>query len=608
MKLLLSQSNNLRLCVNLFSKRDRNKILIVIFVQVLLGFLDLIGVALVGVLGALAVTGIQSQQPGNRVSEVLKFLQLSDYSFQTQTALLALTAATFFVSRTIFSIYISRRILLFISSRSATISSNLIARILNQDLNLINAKSIHETIYATTAGVTAATTGAIGIIVSIVADASILLIMSIGLFVLDPLVATASALLFCLIGVVLYRAMHLRAKIYGNAEAALNVNSNSKIAEVLISYRENVVRNRRSFYVDTISKARFDLSRVIAELSFLPMVSKYVVEVSLVIGAVLIAGIQFQMQDSRHAVATLAVFIAAGSRIAPAVLRIQQGAVSVKANLGASEKTLHLIDSLPVLQENEPMSSFEDKHVGFDASIDISNLSFTYPDAEAPVVQDINISVTPGSKLAIVGPSGSGKTTLVDLMLGMYRSNSGEILISGVSPHLVVRKFPGSIGYVPQDVAMIDGTLRQNISMGFPESDATDERIWFAIRIALLEDFVLSLPEGIDTQIGTRGTKLSGGQRQRVGIARAFFTKPKLLFLDESTSALDSQTEKLISNALEEVDYAITMVVIAHRLSTIVNADQIVYLENGKIAANGSFETVRSTVPNFAVQANLMGL
>ena len=608
MKSFVLQNSHLRQCIRLFSKHDRNKIVLVIVIQIFLGFLDLFGVALVGVLGALAVTGIQSQQPGNRVSEVLNLLQLGSFSFQTQVALLAFSAAGFFITRTIFSIYISRRILLFVSRRSAAISSDLVARVLNQDLSQINSKSIHETIYSTTAGVTAATTGTVGILVNIIADSSILLIMSIGLFVLDPLVASAAGFLFCIVGLILYRTMHLRARNYGNAEAALNVNSNTKIAEVLLSYRENLVRNRRSFYLKKITKARFDLSQIIAELNFLPMISKYVIEVSLVIGAILIAGIQFQLEDARHAVATLAVFMAAGSRIAPAVLRIQQGAVAMKANLGASENTLHMISSLPKVESNEDIPEYKADHLNFSPSIRISDLSFSYPDAVYPVVQDITIDIKAGSKTAIVGPSGSGKTTLVDLMLGMYKPNSGEVLIAGLSPGRAVKEFPGAIGYVPQDVVMIDGTLRENISMGFPENEATDDRIWSAIRIAMLEEFVVSLPEGIDTQIGTRGTKLSGGQRQRVGIARAFFTKPKILFLDESTSALDSQTEKLLSNALEQINYELTLILIAHRLSTIQNADQIIYLEGGKIAAKGNFEELRAAVPNFAVQADLMGL
>ena len=209
---------------------------------------------------------------------------------------------------------------------------------------------------------------------------------------------------------------------------------------------------------------------------------------------------------------------------------------------------------------------------------------------------------------AIVGPSGSGKTTLVDLMLEMFSPSGGKLEISGLAPDEAIRKYSGVIGYVPQDVAIVDGTLRENIAMGFPASEASDCEVNYAIKIAQLEDFVSSLPDGLDSQVGSRGTKLSGGQRQRLGIARAFLTKPKLLFLDESKSALDSQTELLILNALKEVDYEITWIVIAHRLSTIQDASQIIYLDEGSISASGTFDELRKSVPNFEVQAKLMGL
>jgi ABC-type multidrug transport system fused ATPase/permease subunit len=574
----------------------------------LLGFLDLVGVALIGIIGALSVSGIQSQQPGTRVNEVLTFFHLQHLSFQQQTALLAVNSGIFLIGRTILSVYFSRRILLFISQRSANISTNLISRFLTQDLNRINERTIQETIYSTTTGVNAVTIGVVGVLVTMIADASILLIMSVGLFILDPTVATAAFILFCTVGVILYRTMHLKAKNLGNMEASLNVNSNEKIAEVIVSFRESIVRNSRPFYVSTIGRARTQLAFVNAELNFLPLISKYVIEGSMIVGAILIAGLQFKLQDSRHAVASLAIFMAAGSRIAPAVLRVQQGTVAIRTNLGMSERTLGLIESLPRELISSEIPEYDDLHQGFVPTIRISGLTYRYPSADHAVLKDINLEVAPYTTAAIVGPSGSGKTTLVDLMLGMYSPDHGKLLISEMPPDEAIRKFSGAIGYVPQDVAIVDGTLRENIAMGFLMSEATDARVNYAVQIAQLEELVSTLPEGLDSQVGSRGTKLSGGQRQRLGIARAFFTKPKLLFLDESTSALDSQTELLISNALKEIDYDLTLIIIAHRLSTIQDASQIVYLDAGVIAARGTFDEVRSAVPDFELQAKLMGL
>jgi ABC-type multidrug transport system fused ATPase/permease subunit len=169
-------------------------------------------------------------------------------------------------------------------------------------------------------------------------------------------------------------------------------------------------------------------------------------------------------------------------------------------------------------------------------------------------------------------------------------------------------QFPGAVAYVPQDVSIIHGTIRENVALGFPATEATDGRVLAALRIAQLDKFVLELPEGLDTQVGPRGTKLSGGQRQRLGVARALFTRPLVLVMDESTSALDVQTELEVSRAINEIPYPVTKIIIAHRLSTVQNADQVVYIENGSVLASGKFNEIREKVPNFDIQAKLLGL
>jgi ABC-type multidrug transport system fused ATPase/permease subunit len=164
------------------------------------------------------------------------------------------------------------------------------------------------------------------------------------------------------------------------------------------------------------------------------------------------------------------------------------------------------------------------------------------------------------------------------------------------------------MAYVPQDVIIARGTVRENVALGFPENVASDELVWQAIRDAQLADFINTLPQGLDTEVGQRGARISGGQRQRLGIARAMFTRPKLLVLDEATSSLDGQTEADISAAIQGLHGSVTIVMIAHRLSTVLNADQVIYMANGSIISQGTFAEVRSAVPDFDSQAKLMGL
>ena len=590
-------------------KKDRPKIVIVVMLQIGLGFLDLLGVAAFGVLGALSVTGVQSKEPGNRVSEVLDLLNLTNFTFQSQVAILAVSAASILVLRTILSIVFTRKIFFFLSRRGATISSALISKLLSQTLTEVQSRSTQDTLYSVTSGVSAITLGVLGTATTIVSDASLLLIMVAGLFIVDPTMAVTTIIFFGTLGFILYRTMNVKAHNLGFQVASLNVKSNEKIIEVLTSYRESVVRNRRDYYAREIGRLRLGLADVLAEIQFMPNISKYVIESGIVIGALIIAGAQFAVQDARQAVATLTVFLAAGTRIAPAIMRLQQSAIQIKSGIGSAIPTLDLIESLHGVDNIDPVEdSLDVIHDGFEANVALSSVRFRYPNQDTNALNEITFTIRAGDSLAIVGPSGAGKTTLVDVLLGVLNANSGKVSISGVNPLDSIAKWPGAISYVPQDVVITNGTIRENIAMGFPSVVATDELVWDAIKIAQLTEFVESLPFGLDTPVGERGTKISGGQRQRLGIARAMFTKPKLLVLDEATSSLDGQTEADISHSIQKLQGSVTVVLIAHRLSTVRNVNQVIYMAGGEIVARGNFEEVREAVPDFDRQAQLMGL
>lgn len=595
--------------VQVLPKSDRPKILLVVVLQVGLGFLDLVGVAAIGVLGALAVTGVQSIQPGNRVSGVLKMLGLSNLSFQNQIAILGLSAAVILVLRTVLSIAITRRIFFFLSRRGAIISSDLVSKLLSQSLLKVQERSTQDTLYSLTAGVSAITLGVLGTAITLIADGSLLIIMIIALFAVDPTIAITSLLFFGALGFILYRTMNVKAHKLGYLNSEIAILSNEKIIEVLDSYRESVVRNRRDYYSREIRKLRLKLADVLAELQFMPNVSKYVIESGIVIGAVLIAGVQFALQDARHAVGTLSVFLAAGTRIAPAIMRLQQSAIQIRSGVGIAMPTLILIESLrftPSVKEVD--DDLDVTHEGFLSNVSLKNVGLTYPGKSSPALDDISLQLLTGMSLAIVGPSGAGKTSLVDVLLGVLPANTGVISVSGKPPLDAIASWPGAISYVPQDVTISNGTFRENVSLGYPAEVATDELVWSALEVAQLSEFVIKLPQGLDTPVGERGTKISGGQRQRLGIARAMFTQPKLLVLDEATSSLDGQTEADISDAIQALKGSVTVVMIAHRLSTVRNADQVIYMAQGKILARGSFEEVRNSVPDFDNQAKLMGL
>lgn len=589
--------------------RDRKTIVWVIVIQALFGIFDLIGVGLVGVLGALAVNGVQSKSPGNRVGSLLEIIGLESQNLQTQAMAIGLLAAFFLIFKTIFSVIFLRKTVFFLGRRSAQLSANLISKLLSQPIVKLQGRSMQESLYAVTSGVESVTLGIINTLVVVISDISLLVILAGGLILVDFYLAVTTFATFSLIGFILYKLLQVRAARLGAVHRELAIQSQEKILEVFNSYREIIVRNRRAYYVKSLGNLRFQLANVNAERMFMPNISKYVIELTIVVGLLFVAALQFRLHDASHAISVLSVFMAASTRIAPAILRLQQGALSIKSNSGLAAPTLDLLDSLVGTQQELLDSTFKDvEHIGFRGDIILKNVSITYSGKIIPAVNKVTLEIQPGSVVAFVGSSGAGKSTIVDLILGILDPDDGQVLIQGMKPLDAISRWPGAIAYVPQDVVITNGTVRQNVTLGFSDDEISESQIWKALEIAQLDEYVRTLPDGLETSVGDRGARMSGGQRQRLGIARALCTKPKLLILDEATSALDGATEAEISRAVQELRGSVTIIMIAHRLSTVRNADVVHYLERGKLIASGSFEKVREEIPDFDQQAKLMGL
>jgi ABC-type multidrug transport system fused ATPase/permease subunit len=350
-------------------------------------------------------------------------------------------------------------------------------------------------------------------------------------------------------------------------------------------------------------------------------------QAALVIGVLALVGWEFWRSGPSFAAANIAIFLAASARILPSLQRTNGILASMRSGAGQAEPTYRLSEELAEVRVTEALATearVTDARIHevatknhqislkpvaeFHAGINLRRVTFQYPRTTSPALVQVDLVCEAGTSTAVVGRTGAGKSTLVDLMLGILEPDSGTVAIAGVSPLQAIETWPGGIGYVPQSVALFDSTVRENIALGLTPDSYDESLIWRALEIAHLSNFIDSQPAKLETLIGERGVRLSGGQRQRLGLARALFTRPKLLVLDEATSSIDTETEHAITEALNSLAGDTTIVTIAHRLSTVRRADQVVYLEAGRVISIGAFEQVRLEVPQFERQAQLAGL
>lgn len=599
--------------LSVLNSRDRHKAGYIVLVYAFLGILDIAAVFVFGLVGSLAVSGISSSQPGTRVNSLLEILGIAERNLQSQVSILGLIAAGVLVFKSFASLYLSKKTLFFLSRRSALISRVLVNKLLGQGILRVRGRTIQETIYALTGGVQAVTVGVLGSSLLLTADIFLILAFSFSLFLVDTLVAFSSLILFSSIGILMYSFMHKKAQELGELATKLEIRSNDKISEVVSCYRELSVKNRRNFYAQEIGAMRLSIAEAGANLGVMSLLSKYIMEITMVVGGLTIGAVQFIAQPASRAVAVISIFLISSARIAPAILRVQTGLITIRTSIGTARPTLDLIEEYLSggVTDPEPVESFKGqeqfRHFGFRSNVKMSNVSFTYPNRSKQVITGLNLQIEEGEFVGIVGPSGSGKTTLVDLLLGVFSPQEGLIEISGRKPDEVIQNWPGAIAYVPQETSIINGSLKENICLGYLASEIPDEVVIELLRSVQLEEF-LSLPGGIHASTGERGSKLSGGQKQRIGLARALFTNPKLLVLDEATSALDATTEKRLTSYLTSLKGTLTMVVIAHRLSTVKDADKVIYLKSGRVLGEGTFEDLRNMLPEFDSQAKAMGL
>lgn len=532
---------------------------------------------------------------------------------------LVLLAAVAFLAKALFNLLLGLASVRYMAGVEVKASRKIADHLLSGSLGELRRYSQADIQYAVNPSTGAMYGGVLSALSNIITDGSLML-MILGAFVLvNPVAALVVSIYFAGMVVLIQWFISGRLKQVGRDSNQGSISATSAILDSVASFREVAVLKKQPYFLKRFSDARWLLARTKATEVILRNVPRLIIEQGLMLGVLGFVTWQVLLNDAASGLASVGIFVVGSLRIMGAVMPIQTSYAGLKTTVVKAEMAQQLqreiFEQQPARQELKraleaapPLVDSEDGTLGAmpGLSVEMKDVEFTYPDADEPVVTDINLSAEPGGFIAFVGPSGAGKTTLADLVLGLNVPQKGTVLIGGRNPLEIREKHPGLISYVPQKPGMVSGTIAQNIALGIPDEKVDEEWIWECLRLAALEEVVRGLPGGIHASLGKQSDQLSGGQLQRLGLARALYPKPRLIILDEATSALDASSEAAVSKNIRELGSAVTLIVIAHRLSTIQHADTVYVVDGGKIVASGPFKTLRKTVPMIEESVRLM--
>jgi len=365
------------------------------------------------------------------------------------------------------------------------------------------------------------------------------------------------------------------------------------VSEGIEGMKEIRILGKEQYFYETVIKESDKLAFFAVKANVVSQSLRYLLELTMIVFVVsLVLGTLYFGGNIVMLLPTLSIFGIAALRLFPAVNTFMQSLMQMRygkdsvSRLSKDLKDINRVDNkyINACKVHQVHEEFQ--------TLQLKQICFSYPDSEDNALDNISLKIHAGESVGFIGPSGSGKTTLLDTLLGLFDAQKGLIEYNGRDVKKDLREWQSQVAYIPQQVFLIDGTLRHNVTLGASEDEIDDQKLYEALRQARLKDVVEKLPEGVNTILGERGIRFSGGQRQRVALARAFYHGRNVLVMDEATSALDTATEKEIVNEIERLKGTKTMVVIAHRLTTLKNCDRIYELQDGKIVNMGSYSDI----------------
>jgi len=576
--------------VNLLSRK--NKILYVLGsgLQASLGLIDLIGVLISGIIGVVASNVLTGNQIPNLILEILSFFKLENKSPSSLIVILSIVALLFFLMKTILALYISKKLFRFLANQQSAISSKMFNYIINADYIWIRNKDPHQISTAMLAGISAATVNSLGQTMLIISESGLLVLFLVIIGIASPPLAIVTILYFSIVVFLLNMVVGKKVSKYNQNMSIVRIKAQAEIFNTIKLFREIRILQKSEWFRQKIDKLFNRHSRNLSDDIWIQQLPKYILEIALLLGASLLVGIGRITMTSQEMIYILAVYLAGVARIFPSLLRIQSSIFSLRAASFYSQMALDLFDSLKKTESSlireQSLNQLQEAN-SRETLISVTGLSFKFADSDRYVLENLNFSISRGEKIAIIGSSGSGKSTLCDLILGLLSPTKGSVLIKGTDASIWIRAHRGRVSYLPQETILVEGTIRENICLGVNQDDIDEEDLLKAVRDSNLLEASLDFPMGLETVIESDGVNLSGGQKQRIGIARALYTKPEILILDEATSSLDIYNEKSIIQSIDSLNSDITVISITHKVQNLNPSTRVLEISKNGISFDG---------------------
>jgi ABC-type multidrug transport system fused ATPase/permease subunit len=565
----------------LFTPKEKVSILFFVLSSFFLSILDLIALVLLGTALALS-TNILLSQPSNIFERFTRFFEFLNLGSVNSILIIMSVSGILFLFKSVFSYFLLKKYFNFLSNIQLNIVDRLLGRLFSSSILVINSKPSSQRSYALINGASSLVMGIVGnafiISAELISALSILFLISLINIELSIFILAFSIVS----GYLIHTKLEKWAILLGREIADSDSSSLTYIQQTIQGYREFFTLSRLGLSVNEIHRVRGKSTVSQSKIYILNHVTKFFLELIIISSAIILLLFLLLSKDIISVVIEVTFFASALVRILPSLLRFQSALLSLKASIGMSKDTLELADELKGQSDNLPDDSaiirqtnngIKTGHAGFISSIRVQNLSFRYPGSKKPILNNFSMQIFEGEMVAIQGKSGSGKSTLIDLILGILTPTNGVVEISGMDCLEAIKKWPGAIGYVPQSARIINGSIKQNIAFGIPSTFIDEDLIWEALGKAQLTNLVKQR-SGLETNVGELGFELSGGQRQRLGLARALYTKPKLIILDEATSSLDAETESKFFKDLEAFRSESTIVLVSHKPNALDRCDK----------------------------------